>query len=120
MLLAALLHFCTKSCCLEIRPAAKELVLAAGSSLSLTCSGSGDTTWEIRSNLADQVESGDTAVRVSSAGSSVLTLQNVNWNHTGTYQCVDQRSGENQEVAVFVPGELSYFISSADSVSQCF
>lgn len=113
--MAALLYFCTESCCLEIIPGAKEQVLAAGSSLTITCSGSADVTWEIKSDdvwysLADLVESGrqsDTTVRVSRAG-SVLTLHRVTWKHTGVYQCVDQQAGESEEVAIFVPGESCY------------
>lgn len=118
VLIAALLCFCTESCCLEIKPRAKELVLAAGSSLSLTCSGSGDTAWEIKSDdvwypLADQVQNGrqgDTTVQVSGAG-TVMTLQKVTWKHTGLYQCLDQQTGEAEEVAIFVPGELCYSLA---------
>ncbi len=36
---------------------------------------------------------------------SVLTLLNVNWKHTGLYQCIDRHTGDTKEVAVFVPGE---------------
>lgn len=117
VLTAALLYFCTESRCLEISPRAKELVLTAGSSLTITCSGSGDAAWEIKMDdvwysLENQAHSGrqsDAAVQVSSAG-GVLTLPKVTWKHTGVYQCVDRQTGESQEVAVFVPGESCYFI----------
>lgn len=117
---AALLCFCTESCCLEITPRAKELVLAAGSSLTLTCSGSGNTTWEIKSDdvwypLVDQVQNGrqsDTTVRVSGAG-TVLTLPKVTWRHTGLYQCMDQQTGEAEEVAIFVPDPEVWFVESS-------
>lgn len=123
--MAALLYFCTESCCLKITPRAKEQVLAAGSSLTITCSGSGDTTWEIKSDdvwysLADQVQSGrqsDITVRVGSAG-SVLTLHEVTWKHTGVYQCVDQQAGESEEVAIFVPGESRYSHRATESLPQ--
>lgn len=127
VLIAALLYFCTESCCLEITPRAKELVLTAGSSLTLTCSGSGDTTWEIKSDdvwypLADQVQNGrqsDTTVRVSSAG-TVLTLQKVTWRHTGLYQCLDQQTGEAEEVAIFVPGESCYLLALQDQFHSVY
>ncbi|KAF3838256.1 hypothetical protein F7725_010024 [Dissostichus mawsoni] len=45
----ALLYFCTELRCVEISPDDKELTLAEGSFLSLTCSGSGETTWEFKS-----------------------------------------------------------------------
>lgn len=127
VLIAALLCFCTESCCLEITPRAKELVLAAGSSLTLTCSGSGNTTWEIKSDdvwypLVDQVQNGrqsDTTVRVSGAG-TVLTLRKVTWRHTGLYQCVDQQTGEAEEVAIFVPGESCYLLALQDQFHSVY
>lgn len=106
MPIAALLYFCTESRCLEITPKDKKHVLAAGSSLTLTCSGSGETTWELKSDevpyfLEDQSHQ---IVQVSRT-TSVLTLQNVNWRSTGVYQCKDLHTGEAEEVAIFVPGE---------------
>lgn len=110
--IAALLYFCTKSRCLKITPTDKKHVLAAGSSLTLTCSGSGETTWELKSDevpyfLEDPVQNGGQnhqIVQVSRT-TSVLTLQNVNWKSTGVYQCKDLHTREADEVAIFVPGE---------------
>uniref|UniRef100_A0AAQ5XGZ5 receptor protein-tyrosine kinase n=1 Tax=Amphiprion ocellaris TaxID=80972 RepID=A0AAQ5XGZ5_AMPOC len=91
----------------NITPDDKELVLAEGSSVSLTCSGSGDTTWEFKRD--------DVPYQVVQTGttSSVLTLWNVSWKHTGVYQCIDRLTGETKEVAVFVPDPDLWFIESS-------
>lgn len=109
---AALLHFCTELCCLEITPADAELVLVGGSSLTITCSGSGETTWDFKSYDVPyfQVENGDQSYEIvqSNSTTSVLSLRNVNWKHTGVYQCIDQHTRETKEVAIFVPGEACF------------
>lgn len=117
---AALLCFCTELFCLEITPDDTELVLAEGSSLSLTCSGSGETTWEFKRDdvpyfQVEQVQNGRQSYQVVQTGatSSVLTLWNVSWKHTGVYQCIDQLTGETKEVAVFVPDPDMWFIESS-------
>uniref|UniRef100_A0A8C3A017 receptor protein-tyrosine kinase n=1 Tax=Cyclopterus lumpus TaxID=8103 RepID=A0A8C3A017_CYCLU len=103
----ALLYFCTELRCLEITPDDKELVLSEGSSLTLTCSGSEDTKWEFkRDDVPYQIVQ-------SSITSSVLTLWNVSWKHTGVYQCTDRHTGETKEVAVFVPDPDVWFIESS-------
>lgn len=116
----ALLCFCTELFCLEITPDDTELVLAEGSSLSLTCSGSGETTWEFKRDdvpyfQVEQVQNGRQSYQVVQTGatSSVLTLWNVSWKHTGVYQCIDQLTGETKEVAVFVPDPDMWFIESS-------
>ncbi|XP_056295842.1 platelet-derived growth factor receptor beta [Pseudoliparis swirei] len=116
----ALLFFCTKLRCLEITPDDKELVLAEGSSLTLTCSGSEDTTWEFKRDhvpyfQAEQVQNDGQSYQIvqSSVTSSVLTLWNVSWTHTGVYQCTDLLTGETKEVAVFVPDPDVWFIESS-------
>uniref|UniRef100_A0A672YVZ5 receptor protein-tyrosine kinase n=1 Tax=Sphaeramia orbicularis TaxID=375764 RepID=A0A672YVZ5_9TELE len=86
--------------CLDITPGDKDFVLTQGSSLTLTCTGLGETTWEFK---RDDV--GDT--------SSVLTLWDVSWKHTGVYQCIDRRTGETEEVAVFVPDPDMWFIETS-------
>jgi len=108
---AALLYLCTKVCCLEIKPDDKELVLAEGSSVALICSSSGSTTWEFKREdvpyfQMEQIQNGRQSYQIvqTDATSSVLTLWNVSWKHTGVYQCVDALNGETKEVAVFVPG----------------
>lgn len=108
---AALLCFCTELRCLEITPGDKEFVLAEGSSLTLTCSGSGETTWTFKMDdvpyfQLEPSKPGHQSYEIvqSGATSSVLTLFNVSWKHTGVYQCIDQRTRDTEEVAVFVPG----------------
>ncbi|KAF0039394.1 hypothetical protein F2P81_007629 [Scophthalmus maximus] len=46
----------------------------------------------------------------SETTSSVLTLSNVSWKHTGVYLCVDRHTGETKEVLVFVPDTDIWFI----------
>ncbi|KAG7518131.1 platelet-derived growth factor receptor beta [Solea senegalensis] len=115
----ALLYLCTETCCLEIVPDAKQLVLVEGSSLTLTCSGLSETTWEFKKDGVPyfQVEHGQNAgqsYQIEQIGttSSVLTLLNVSWKHTGVYLCVDQYTGETKEVSVFVPDPDVWFIES--------
>lgn len=47
----------------------------------------------------------------SNATTSILTLWNVSWKHTGVYQCIEPYSDEIEEVAVFVPGEACFVTS---------
>ncbi|CAI5651989.1 unnamed protein product [Oreochromis niloticus] len=116
----ALLCFCTELRCLEITPGDKEFVLAKGSSLTLTCSGSGETTWKFKMDdvpyfQLEPSKPGHRSYEIvqSGATSSVLTLFNVSWKHTGVYQCVDQRTQDTEEVAVFVPDPDVWFIESS-------
>lgn len=109
---AALLYFCTELRCLEITPDDNQFVLDQGSSLTLTCSSSGEAAWEKLEEVPDfqtlffnlQSDEKNQTVQ-SSATSRVLTLSNVNWMDTGVYQCTDRYTGETKAVAVFVPGE---------------
>ncbi|XP_074503661.1 platelet-derived growth factor receptor beta isoform X2 [Sebastes fasciatus] len=117
---AALLCFCAELSCLEITPDDRELVLVKGSSLTLTCSGSGEPTWTFKRDdvpyfQAEQVQNGGQSYQIvqSSDTSSVLTLWNVSWKHTGVYQCIDRLTGESEEVAVFVPDPDVWFIESS-------
>lgn len=105
------MYLCTELCCLEITPDGKEYVLAKGSSLVLTCSGSGETTWEMKRDdgLYIQAELAQSYQVVQNGPTtSVLTLRDVSWIITGVYQCIDHPSGETKEVAVFVPGEVLF------------
>ncbi|CAJ1058556.1 platelet-derived growth factor receptor beta [Xyrichtys novacula] len=116
----ALLYLCTKLSCVEISPDEGELVLTEGSSFTFTCSGSGKTTWEFKREDVPYIQVEQTqsvgqsyTIDYSSATSSVLTLWNVSWKHTGVYQCVDQNTGETKEVSVFVPDPMVWFIESS-------
>ncbi|XP_023251938.1 platelet-derived growth factor receptor beta [Seriola lalandi dorsalis] len=116
----ALLYLCAELCCLEITPDDKELVLAEGSSLNLTCSGSGETTWEFKREdvpyiQAEQDHNGGQNFQIVQIGttSSVLNMWNVSWRNTGAYQCTDRHTGETKEVVVFVPDPDVWFIESS-------
>uniref|UniRef100_UPI0037E75E15 platelet-derived growth factor receptor beta n=1 Tax=Semicossyphus pulcher TaxID=241346 RepID=UPI0037E75E15 len=118
--LTALLYLCTELSCVEITPDVRELVLAEGSSLTLTCSGSGETTWDFKRDdvpyfQVERVQIGSQSYNIeqSSVTSSVLTLWNMSWKHTGVYQCIDRHTGESKEVAVFVPDSVVWFIESS-------
>uniref|UniRef100_A0A672J3F6 receptor protein-tyrosine kinase n=1 Tax=Salarias fasciatus TaxID=181472 RepID=A0A672J3F6_SALFA len=113
---AALLYFSAELCCLEIRPADTELVLAEGASLTFTCSGSEETTWDFKRDdvpyfQVEPLQNGRPSYEIvqNSSSSSALTLLSVSWRHTGVYQCIDRLTGETKEVAVFVPGGVVYF-----------
>ncbi|XP_057705660.1 platelet-derived growth factor receptor beta [Corythoichthys intestinalis] len=106
--------------CLEVTPRDGELVLAEGSSLTLTCSGSGTTTWEFKRDDVPyfQVELGLRGMQSyqivqNGANSSTLSLWNVSWKHTGVYLCTDRYNGEKKEVNVFVPDPEVWFVESA-------
>lgn len=123
----ALLYLSSELCCLEIRPAGRELILARGTSLTLTCSGLGGVTWEFKKDdvpyfQVDQAQGGEQSFQIlqSSRTSSVLTLWDVSWKHTGVYQCKDQHTGESEEVAVFVPGEAGLSPLPSIKSSLCF
>ncbi|XP_073342514.1 platelet-derived growth factor receptor beta [Pagrus major] len=116
----ALLYFCTESSCLEIIPDDKELVLVEGSSLILTCSGSGETTWDFKRDdvpyfQLEQVHDSSQSYQIvqTSGTTSVLTLWNVSWKHAGVYQCIDRGTREVKEVAVFVPDPDVWFLESS-------
>ncbi|XP_061691843.1 platelet-derived growth factor receptor beta [Syngnathoides biaculeatus] len=115
-----LLGLCANVSCLEVTPHDGQFVLGAGSSLMLTCSGSGETTWEFKRNDVPyfQVEQGLNGVQsyqIVSNGtkSSALSMWNVSWKHTGVYQCTDRQNGERKEVEVFVPDSQVWFVESA-------
>ncbi|XP_069576100.1 platelet-derived growth factor receptor beta [Brachyistius frenatus] len=116
----ALLCLCPELCCLEITPGDKELVLAEGSSVTLTCSGSGETTWGFKGDDVPyfQVEAVQNVrqsyeIVQNNATASTLTLWSVSWKHTGVYQCIDRHTGETKEVALFVPDPDMWFVESS-------
>lgn len=108
---AALLSSCTTGNCLKIVPEEKQLILAEGSSISITCTGSGETTWDFKSDdvpfFQMKEESGGLNYKIvqSNRTTSVLTLWHVNWKYTGVYQCKDRLTKGMKEVAVFVPSK---------------
>lgn len=111
---AALLSSCTTVSCLKIVPEEKQLILAEGSSLSLTCAGSSETTWDFKSDdvpfFQMKAESSGLNYKIvqSNSTTSVLTLWHVDWKYTGLYQCREQLTGEIKEVTVFVPGKALF------------
>lgn len=111
---AALLSSCTTVRCLKIVPEEKQIVLTEGSSLSLTCAGSSETTWDVKSDdvpfFQMKAESSGLNYKIvqSNSTTSVLTLWHVDWKYTGVYQCREQLTGEIKEVAVFVPGKALF------------
>lgn len=108
---AVLLFLRANVSCLEVTPHDGQLILATGSSITITCSSSGETAWEFKRDDVPyfQVEQGQNGVQSyqivqDSVKSSSLSLWNVSWKHTGVYQCIDRHTGERKEVDVFVPG----------------
>ncbi|KAJ8266013.1 hypothetical protein GJAV_G00124920 [Gymnothorax javanicus] len=104
-LTAVLWHWLPQTVGLEIFPSATEVVLTTNSSISITCSGWSEVKWTSRT---DQ-ELSEVLVQNEST-SSVLTLQNVTWRHSGVYICQEPSSDEALEVSVFVPDEDIWFI----------
>uniref|UniRef100_A0A3B4AYB0 receptor protein-tyrosine kinase n=1 Tax=Periophthalmus magnuspinnatus TaxID=409849 RepID=A0A3B4AYB0_9GOBI len=97
------LYLCPGLPCLEITPAGTEFTLDPGSSLTLTCSGSTETAWEFKRD--DIVQNTDMT--------SVMTLFDVSWKHSGVYLCMDRKTGKSQEVIVFVPDPNVWFIETS-------
>ncbi|XP_056151568.1 platelet-derived growth factor receptor beta isoform X2 [Lampris incognitus] len=125
LIVTALLQICPQVCCLEITPSNPEIILVSGSSLTLTCSGSGNVSWGFKREDVPyfQMEHaqkrdptwGQNAQTVKTSDmSSVLTLSNVSWKHTGVYECIENiHTEKTKEVAVFVPDPEMWFIESA-------
>lgn len=104
----------------------KRFILAQGSSLALTCSGSEETTWEFKRDdipyfQVDQVQHGKKSYQIvqSSDTTTVLTLWDVSWKHSGVYVCIDRLTGESQEAVVFVPGKSPSYIHINKIVVSC-
>ncbi|KAK7922797.1 hypothetical protein WMY93_009699 [Mugilogobius chulae] len=116
----ALLYLCPRLPCLEITPADRQFILDPGSSLTLTCSGSEETAWEFQRDdvpyfQVDQVQHGKRSFQIvqNNDMTSVMTLFDVSWKHSGTYLCIDHKTGESQEAIVFVPDSDVWFIESS-------
>uniref|UniRef100_A0A8C8E0G7 Platelet-derived growth factor receptor alpha n=1 Tax=Oryzias sinensis TaxID=183150 RepID=A0A8C8E0G7_9TELE len=103
----AWLYFCSGARCLEVTPDEKEIVLAKGSELTLTCSGLMETTWEYKKDDVPYFQTVNSGVYAS-----VLTLLKVSWQHTGVYQCINRHTKETKEVAVFVADPKVWFVRS--------
>ncbi|XP_011478536.1 platelet-derived growth factor receptor beta isoform X1 [Oryzias latipes] len=119
VIFTAWLYFCSGARCLEVTPDEKEIVLAKGSELTLTCSGLMETTWEYKKDdvpyfqVEKDQESHQSYQSVNSGVfSSVLTLLKVSWQHTGVYQCINRHTKETKEVAVFVADPEVWFVRS--------
>ncbi|XP_008418392.1 platelet-derived growth factor receptor beta [Poecilia reticulata] len=117
--LTALVRFCPEVHSLEIIPDDKEFVLAQGSSLTLTCSGSSQAKWALKRddstyylNQLDESMNSRYKMFEPDATSVALNLTSVSWMHTGVYQCVDDNADEIKEVAVFVPDPEVWFVKS--------
>uniref|UniRef100_A0A3B3YJH5 receptor protein-tyrosine kinase n=1 Tax=Poecilia mexicana TaxID=48701 RepID=A0A3B3YJH5_9TELE len=115
----SLVRFCPDVCSLEITPDDKEFVLARGSSLTLTCSGSSQAKWALKKddstyylNQLDENMKSRYKMFEPDATSVALNLTSVSWIHTGVYQCFDDVADEIQEVAVFVPDPEVWFVKS--------
>uniref|UniRef100_A0AAZ3S556 receptor protein-tyrosine kinase n=1 Tax=Oncorhynchus tshawytscha TaxID=74940 RepID=A0AAZ3S556_ONCTS len=106
-ILTALLHFCPEFCCLEISPSNSEVVMTAGDSMIITCSGWGTVEWRFKRD--DNVPSFGVENQNTT---SVLILDNVTWSQTGVYVCTEAWTDETIEVAVFVPDPDVWFIES--------
>ncbi|KAL2088692.1 hypothetical protein ACEWY4_015591 [Coilia grayii] len=108
-LLTIVLWCCHGNAGLELTPGDPQVVLEAGSSLSVTCSGSAPVTWHYRSdeNIPDFL------VEKTTPTSAILHLENVTWRHTGVYVCTEEGHTHAREVAVYVPDAEVWFLESA-------
>uniref|UniRef100_A0AAY4B6X6 receptor protein-tyrosine kinase n=1 Tax=Denticeps clupeoides TaxID=299321 RepID=A0AAY4B6X6_9TELE len=103
---AVLVIFCQGGRSLEITPGNTEVILAANSSLTLMCSGWSDVTWKIPHDPIPEGISVD-----NRRATSVLSLTNVTWKHTGSYVCEEPISYESKAISVFVPDPEVWFVT---------
>uniref|UniRef100_A0AAY4B6J5 receptor protein-tyrosine kinase n=1 Tax=Denticeps clupeoides TaxID=299321 RepID=A0AAY4B6J5_9TELE len=104
--LLLLVIFCQGGRSLEITPGNTEVILAANSSLTLMCSGWSDVTWKIPHDPIPEGISVD-----NRRATSVLSLTNVTWKHTGSYVCEEPISYESKAISVFVPDPEVWFVT---------
>ncbi|XP_034037060.1 platelet-derived growth factor receptor beta [Thalassophryne amazonica] len=112
----ALVYLCPGVWCLEITPGEREHILPQGSSFTLNCSGTKETTWAFKKEDVPyfQVDPAKNYQIVQiSPTSSILHLWDLSWKHTGAYVCIDRHTGETEEVAVFVPDPDMWFVESS-------
>uniref|UniRef100_A0A8C2JCX0 receptor protein-tyrosine kinase n=1 Tax=Cyprinus carpio TaxID=7962 RepID=A0A8C2JCX0_CYPCA len=103
-----LLLLCLGSSGLELNPSVTQVVLSINSSFSITCSGWSYVTWRFKRE--ENVPEFHTEKR--SPSSSVLSLEQVTWRHTGVYVCSENSTNETREVAVFVPDPEVWFLEN--------
>ncbi|XP_016347785.1 platelet-derived growth factor receptor beta isoform X2 [Sinocyclocheilus anshuiensis] len=103
-----LLLLCLGSSGLELNPSITQVVLSINSSFSITCSGWSNVTWRFKRE--EKVPEFHTEKR--SPSSSVLSLEQVTWRHTGVYVCLENGTNETREVAVFVPDPEVWFLEN--------
>lgn len=99
---------------LELSPGVPEIILSPSSSLNVTCSGWASVTWRFKRE--ENVP--PFHVKNQSLTSSVLSLENVTWRHTGVYVCSENGTNDTRELSVFVPGETICFLSSSLYISH--
>ncbi|KAK7137584.1 hypothetical protein R3I94_013287 [Phoxinus phoxinus] len=93
---------------LELNPSAPQVILSINSSFTITCSGWRNVTWHYKRE--ENVPAFHTEAR--SPTSSVLSLEQVTWTHTGVYVCSENGTNETREVAVFVPDPEVWFLKN--------
>uniref|UniRef100_A0A8C1PAC5 receptor protein-tyrosine kinase n=1 Tax=Cyprinus carpio TaxID=7962 RepID=A0A8C1PAC5_CYPCA len=103
-----LLLLCLGSSGLELNPSVTQVVLSINSSFSITCSGRSYVSWRFKRE--ENVPEFHTEKR--SPSSSVLSLEQVTWRHTGVYVCSENSTNETREVAVFVPDPEVWFLEN--------
>uniref|UniRef100_A0A673K9F9 receptor protein-tyrosine kinase n=1 Tax=Sinocyclocheilus rhinocerous TaxID=307959 RepID=A0A673K9F9_9TELE len=103
-----LLLLCLGSSGLELNPSVSQVILSINSSFSITCSGWNDVTWRFKRE--EKVP--EFHVEKPSLSSSVLSLEQVTWRHTGVYVCSENGTDETREVAVFVPDPEVWFLEN--------
>uniref|UniRef100_A0A672SXN1 receptor protein-tyrosine kinase n=1 Tax=Sinocyclocheilus grahami TaxID=75366 RepID=A0A672SXN1_SINGR len=103
-----LLLLCLGSSGLELNPSVSQVILSINSSFSITCSGWNYVTWRFKRE--ENVP--EFHVEKPSSSSSVLSLEQVMWRHTGVYVCSENGTDETREVAVFVPDPEVWFLEN--------
>uniref|UniRef100_A0A673KHU6 receptor protein-tyrosine kinase n=1 Tax=Sinocyclocheilus rhinocerous TaxID=307959 RepID=A0A673KHU6_9TELE len=93
---------------LELNPSVSQVILSINSSFSITCSGWNEVTWRFKRE--EKVP--EFHVEKPSSSSSVLSLEQVTWRHTGVYVCSENGTDETREVAVFVPDPEVWFLEN--------
>ncbi|XP_057182615.1 platelet-derived growth factor receptor beta [Triplophysa rosa] len=91
---------------LEINPSVPEVILSTKSSLNITCSGWANVTWRFKRE--ENVP--HFHIKNQSPTSSVLSLENVTWRHTGVYACSENGTNDTRELTVFVPDPEAWFL----------
>ncbi|XP_067313071.1 platelet-derived growth factor receptor beta [Pseudorasbora parva] len=107
-----LVLLCLGSSGLELNPGIPRVILSINSSFTITCSGWSSVTWHFKRE--ENVPVFHTEMR--SPTSSVLSLEQVTWRHTGVYVCSENGTDDIREVAVFVPDPEVWFLTNEHDV----